>query len=420
MTRRRSATALLASGALLALSACATGPTGPAGPPAVHRGEVRSVELGQLTARDVAAAQTAFGLDLLHAVCAQRPQENLVLSPTSAAEALGMLYPSAGGGTAARIAELLHLPAWSPDLTAAVQQHTRALAGLAAPDGTDLTAEDAPDSLRVSNRLWAYTHADPTPQYLDAIATGYDASVETLDFADDPVGSTDRINAQISEDTAGLIPTLLDEPLPGDTYAVLTNALHLDATWSSPFVFTERAPFATPDGDRDVDLMHGADGTARSADGWVAAELPYRDGTMQAVAVLPPQGEDPCGLTGGTLDTLAGAEGEAAEVALPRLHLEQSHDLLETLMTLGLPVTGDFRGLGTGNLEITKVVQKTSLRVDEQGTEAAAATAVVSEMVSAPWPPPVQVVLDRPFLLLLTDSATGSPLFTAVIHDPAP
>ncbi|WP_456786988.1 serpin family protein [Cellulomonas sp. P5_C5] len=417
MIRRRPATVLLATGALLALTGCATGPTGPAGPPAVHRGDVRTVELGTLTARDVAAAQTAFGIDLLHAVCAQSPQDNVVLSPTSAAEALGLLYASAGGGTATRIADLLHLPAWSPDVTAAVQQHTRALAGLAAPAGTDLTAEDAPDSLRMSNRLWPSTYATPAPEYLDDLATAYEASVETLDFGDDPVGSTVRINEQTSEDTAGLIPTLLDEPVPEDTYAVLTNALHLDASWRSPFVSTEREPFTTPAGERDVDMMHGADGTARAADGWLAVDLPYRDGTLQATAVLPPQDVDPCGVTTGTLDALADAEAETADVVLPRLHVAQSHDLRDTLEALGLPLTGDFRRLGP-NLAIDAVVQKTTLDVDEQGTEAAAATAIVAVPVSAPWPPPVAVVLDRPFLLLLTDTATGSPLFTAVIQDP--
>ena len=419
MVQRRSATVALAAGALLALAGCASGPSGPAGRPMVHRGEVRAVGLGSLTALDVAAAQTAFGIDLLHAVCAEKPGENLVLSPTSAAEALGLLYPAARGETAARIAQLLHLPAWSPDLVAAVQQHTQALAGLAAPAGTDLKSKDAPDSLRVSNRLWTAVGADPTPQYLDDVATAFDAGVEALDFRSDPDGSTDRINEQVSDDTAGLVEKLLDPPLTPDTYAVLTNALHLDASWLSPFADTDQRPFAAPGGERQVGMMHGAVGTARTADGWVAVELPYRDGTLAALAVLPPDGTDPCAVATDTLDALAAARSEPAAVVLPPLYVEQSHELLETLVALGLPRTGDFHGLGSADVEIARVVQKTYLAVDEQGTEAAAATAVVMEATSAMVAPAQEVVFDRPFLLLLTDTATGSPLFTAVIQDPS-
>src|SRR6187549_332193 len=87
------ATVALGASALFAVTGCASAPDGPAAPPPAHAGEVRADGLGPLTAQDVAAAQTAFGFDLLHAVCAQNPQENLVISPTSAAEAIGMLHP---------------------------------------------------------------------------------------------------------------------------------------------------------------------------------------------------------------------------------------------------------------------------------------------------------------------------------------
>ncbi|MBO3085905.1 serpin family protein [Cellulomonas fengjieae] len=413
---RRTAIAVIA-GALLVTAGCAGSPGGPDAATG-HRGEVQVVRPGALTATDVAAAQTAFGMDLLHAVCTDRPQENLALSPTSAAEALGLLYPAAGGETADRMADLLHLPSWSPDLIAAVQQHTRALASLAAPAGTDPTADEAPDSLRLSNRLWTATHTRPTPAYLDDLATAFDAGVERLDVAGDPDGATERINAQVGRDTAGRIPEVIDRPLSPTTSAVLTNALHLDASWLSPFASTDREAFATPDGARDVDMMRGATGTARTADGWVSVELPYRDGTLAAVAVLPPAGTDPCGVTSAVLDALSDAPAAPTAVALPALHVEQSHDLRDTLLDLGLPAHGDFAGLGSAGLEITRVVQKTYLVVDERGTEAAAATAVVvteSSSLSALD----EVVLDRPFVLLLTDTATGLPLFTAVIHDPS-
>uniref|UniRef100_UPI003567830E serpin family protein n=1 Tax=Actinotalea sp. TaxID=1872145 RepID=UPI003567830E len=140
-SRRRHPGRLLigvASACLLGLSAC--GSTAPA---VERRGEAAPVTLGTMTASDVGAAQQSFGLDLLHAVCMQRPGENLLLSPTSAAEALALLYPAAAGSTSDELGALLHLPAWSPDLVAAMAAHTRALTDLAQDGPTE--GPDAPD-----------------------------------------------------------------------------------------------------------------------------------------------------------------------------------------------------------------------------------------------------------------------------------
>lgn len=410
MSRRWWAARAVAGLAVLALAAC--GSTGAA--PVEHRGEIREVSLGALDATAVAAAETAFGLDLLHAVCAGRPGENLLLSPTSVAQALALLYPAAGGGTGVAMGALLHLPPWSPDIVAALQQRTAALAELAY-DG-DLDDDDAPDSLRLSNRVWTDLDIEPDPAYLDDIATALRAGVQSVDFAGDPAGATDRINESVARDTAGLIDPLLDAPVQPSTVVVLTNALHLQARWSVPFTDTSDAPFAAPDGDVTVDLMTGARGEGRSAGGWQQVELAYRDGTLTTLAVLPPPGTDPCALDGPALEALAGAEPSEVEVALPRLDVEQTHQMLDVLAGLGLPVEGDYAALGREGLAVTAVVHKALLRVDEAGTVAAAATGVVIEESAAA---PVELVsFDRPFLLLLTDTATGSPLFVAVVTDP--
>jgi len=174
----------VAAGTVAVLVACGTaGAT-----PEIHQGNALPGQAGALTARDVADAQTAFGVDLLHAVCEQAPEQNVLLSPASAAEALGLLYPAAGGATAVAFAALMHLPAWSPDLVAAMREHTRALDGLRF-DG-DLDDEDAPDSLQMSNRLWTALDLEPESRYLDDIATAFDADVRALDFAGDPGGAT--------------------------------------------------------------------------------------------------------------------------------------------------------------------------------------------------------------------------------------
>lgn len=412
-TQRRARRLLLTAG-LGAVVAGLTG-CGSSAPIVEHRGEVMAVAPGALTGVDVGAAQTAFGLDLLGAVCAQRPGENLVLSPTSAAEALGLLYPAAGGQTAESVGALLHLPAWSPDLVAAMADHTGALAALAKDGPTD--GPDAPDSLQMSNRIWTALGVEPEQGYLDDVATAFDAAVHSVDFAGDPGGATDRINQSVREDTRGLIKALYDAPLPASTLVVLTNALYLHARWAVPFTETIPAPFAAPTGQTSVDMMTGAWGLGRAADGWQSVVLPYRDGTLTATAILPPVGTDPCAVDATVLSSLAASGTTEVSVALPRVTIEQTHELLDLLQGLGLPADGDYSRLGQAGLSISGVVQKAYLAVDEDGTVAAAATGIGLAGAA-----PVErelVTFDRPYLLLLTDTATASPLFVAVVADPS-
>jgi serpin B len=165
-------------------------------------------------------------------------------------------------------------------------------------------------------------------------------------------------------------------------------------------------------------MMSGGSGAARTAAGWQSVELPYRDGTLAAVAVLPPEGIDPCTVNGPTLAALQAAEPDTVTVQLPRMNIEQTHQLLDVLSAMGLPVEGDYSALGRKDLYLSQVVQKTFLAVDEDGTEAAAATGVGVAGSAAPVPQRV-VSFDRPFLFLLTDTATRSPLFMAAVHDPS-
>jgi serpin B len=403
--------------AVSALAAAGLAACGTAGAtPFVHQGEVVGVRAGALAAGDVADLQTAFGVDLLHAVCAQGSDGNVLLSPTSAAEALSLLFPASAGQTAEAFGTVLHLPPWSPELVAALRKHTRALDGLRY-DG-DLDDDDAPDALQMSNRLWTAADLEPDPRYLDDIATAFDADVRGLDFAGDPEGATERINTTIDEDTHGIIERLFEEPLDPATAAVLTNALHLKARWADPFEDTRPAPFAAPSGEVDVDMMSGAGGVRRAVAGWQSVDLPYRDGTLTAIAVLPPEGTAPCTVDAATLASLRDAEPEDVGVRLPRLKIEQSHQLVDVLAAMGLPVAGDYSALGADDLRISQVVQKAFLEVDENGTEAAAATglAVGASMAAGPTE---SVIFDRPFLFLLSDTATRSPLFITVVNDPS-
>jgi len=147
-------------------------------------------------------------------------------------------------------------------------------------------------------------------------------------------------------------------------------------------------------------------------------QLPYRVGHLSAFAVLPPAGGACAAATPALLAALTtGVAKDQVDVKLPKLKLSQTHDLLADLEAMGLPAQGDYSGFGRGDLEVTQVVQKVVIDVDEAGTKAAAATGIV--MDSSLARSVKVVVFDRPYLLLLQDTATGTPLFLVRVADPS-
>ena len=359
-----------------------------------------------LSAADIGAAQTAFGVDFLHASC--KGPANVVVSATSAAEALGLLYAASAGETAKAMGTALHLPPWGPSTIAGTADHTQALG--------DIRGPNKGEGLFISNHVWTGKESKPTQHYLDDVATAYKSDVRSVDFAGDAKGATDAINGSVDKDTHGLIKKLFDQPLDASTTTVLTDAMYLKARWVQPFEFTTQQVFHAPSADVTVPMMSGASGPSREAGGWRSVELPYVGGKLMAVAILPPLRTDPCAITTAQLATLTAGPSNSADVLLPKLHVEQTHDLLGPLKALGVPLSGDFSGLGGGS-DVSQAVQKTFLDIDEAGTTAAAATGVAVALSGRmSLTPPI--VFDRPYLFLLTDTATHSPLFTAVVNDP--
>src|SRR5262245_20378161 len=184
--------ALLAAGCLAAAAAgCSGAPPRPAGPGVVEARGVAAVEPAA-DPRPFGAADTAFGLDVLRAWCAQYPQRNLVFSPSTLATALGMTYLGAGGTTAQAMARVLHLPtAGAGSLAAGLQARSAALTRLAGPGVT----------LAASDQVWADPSLPPLRRYLDAVATGYAAGVAQAPFGTDPQRAADEINQAISAAT---------------------------------------------------------------------------------------------------------------------------------------------------------------------------------------------------------------------------
>jgi serpin B len=357
----------------------------------------------------VAAAEDRFSLALLGRVCPSAPGPNLLLSPESAAEALGMLYAGASGPAAVALGRLLRLPAWTPGLVAALGRHTAALAGL--------------HQVAVSNHLFEQSGNRPAQRVLDDLRTAFGTGVGVVDFADEPA-TTDQINAVVARETRGLVPALFAAPLPASTRVVLANALYLKAPWRHPFPATSPAPFRTGDGRVvQVPLMSSDAPVAsyRHAGGWQSATLPYSGGRLAAVALLPPAHATGCAVPALAqwMALTAGRSTESAGVRLPRLHLSQTWDNLQApLAAMGLPLSGDYTGLGAADTQISDVVQHDTMQVTPAGTTAAAATGVAVGTAES-VPPPLTLTFDRPFLLLLEDTATHTPLFLAQVSDPA-
>jgi len=402
------AVAMLAAAAVL-MAGCGQPGSTHAGGGQLLTGRVEKLPAAALSPERLAAAEDAFGLALLRRLCAPAPAANLLLSPESAAEALGMLYAGANGPTAGAVGRLLHLPAWQPGLVAALDRHTASLAGLR--------------QLQVTNHLFEQSGVRPTQRVLNDLRTAYRAGLWSVNFGDEPA-TTNKINGVVAQETHGLVPTLFPAPLPASTQTVLENTVYLKARWEQPFPSTAAAPFHTGAGQvAQVPMMSNTGPVAsyRRVAGWQSATLPYAGGRLAAVGLLPPAHAANCSVPSqaqlAALTTTAPAQ--PAGVRLPRLHLSQTWaNLQTTLAAMGLPLTGDYSGLGPQDSQISEIVQRDTMTVDAKGTTAAAATGVAVGTAELAGPS-LTLSFDRPFLLLLEDTATHTPLFLAWVSNPS-
>lgn len=390
--------------------------------PPVSRGTAARVPI--VSARPYGAAETAFGLDLLRAWCRGQPTSNIVFSPASLSTGLGLAYLGARGSTATAMARVLHLPAVA---SAATEAGLRASwAALATLDRPGVTVAG-------SNRVWSDPSLIPLRSYLNAVATAYGAGLYRVPLDSNPEKARQIINAAVAGDTKGHIPGLLPPgSVTGDSW-VLTDALYLDAHWASPFLPSQTRPgrFTTASSAPvRPQFMNGAGYRVASADGWTAVSLPYQGGRLAMTALLPPAGAGSTGCqmpAAPALTTLGAglrAPGAATTaVALPKVSL-RSQQLMNGLLGqlgMGAAFTGqaDFTGLSPAACCISMVEHAATLQVGERGTVGTAATAVgITASAGVAGIGSKVVVFDRPYLMLVTDTATGEPLFLARVADP--
>jgi serpin B len=254
-----------------------------------------------------------------------------------------------------------------------------------------------------------------------------------VDYRADTEGARTRINTWTSEQTSGRIHELVPpDVLDGLTRLVLVNAVCLKAPWNQPFEhhLTRALPFTRADGSRvDVPTMTaGIDGVGYArGDGWQAAELRYAGNQLAMTVVLADHGTLPAlekHLDGDRLADMLQPQRSVGtlDLQLPRWTFRTGTPLREALTALGMPTafgySADFSGMTVQvALYISAVLHEAFIAVDEFGTEAAAATAVVAAEASA-RPASVTMVVDRPFLFIIHDLATATPLFLGRVNDP--
>lgn len=362
----------------------------------------------------LAAANTAFAVELYSKLRAE--PGNLFLSPFSISTALAMTAAGAKGTTLDEMNKVLHLPA----------DAAPTFRGLLARVNGD-AASTRGYQLSTANALWGMTGFPWRKEFTDLTRENFGAGLIDTDFTK-PEEARARINAWVEKETKEKIKDLIPAGiLSALTRMVLTNAIYFKGSWLSEFKkeLTTTQPFLLADGTKaDVPLMNQQKTFPyHEEEGLQVVELPYAKNELAMVLVLPtkPDGLAKVEETLTAAKVAAWAKGvkpETTRVFLPRFKAEKAFDLIPPLKALGMTAVfgadADLSGMHTGQekLAVSDVLHKAFVDVNEEGTEAAGATAVVVARASAP--PPIQPKVfraDRPFLFLIRENATGSVLF---------
>jgi len=378
----------------------------------------RSIDLGADGRNTTAAVagMNAFAVDLYNAVAADEA-DNVVVSPYSVTFALGMIYAGARGQTATEMATVLHA-----DLPAADWHE-----GINAYDLTlDARTADSPTTWAAANKVWMRRGLALRDEYLDVLTGEYGSPLAEADFATNVESQRDVINGWVAEQTGERIPELFPNGvLKSQTAMVLVNAVALDAPWEFPFdpAATRDEPFTRADGTTvDVATMHYDEYLpSATTDGYQAVELPYGDGALSMVVIVPNDlAAYEAALTVESLEATVGSiEDGGIHLSLPKWTARTHLTLDDTLAALGMPLAfgggADFSGMvDGGGLWIDQVVHEAFVEVDEEGTRAAAATGGVMRGSHGPT-----IEVNRPFLYLIRDRGAGTILFIGRVTDPS-
>ncbi len=381
-------------------------------------------------ARQVATANNKFAFDL----CARLRQDsqNLFFSPFSVFAALAMTYGGARGETAVQMAATLHLAGLGSAAHMAVGRLLQDICGGSA--GRHY-------SLQIANALWKRQGLEFLPRFVDLMREHYGAEPQEADFAGAVEEACRRINAWVMEQTQGRIRDLVHPHanVAPDTLTVLVNAIYFKARWDQEFWQPDTEPeefFLTPEQTIPVPTMRMESEHRQfgffDAGSFKLLELAYETGALSMLLLLPEKLEGLSALES-RLDadllatSIAALKRSHVRIHIPKFRVEARYLLKPALSALGMPLVfaaaADFSGITVDEpVMIGQVIHQSFVSVDEEGTEAAAATAVVAELgatIDFDEPQWVSFRADHPFLFMIRHVHSGSILFMGRIMNPA-
>lgn len=372
-------------------------------------------------------AMNTMGLHILQQMSAKEKGDgnNLLISPYSIAAAIGMAYNGSVGETRQEMAEVM---GWSGLEMERVNASQAALQQLLAHPGNGI-------EIGIANSMWMKDGIPVEETYKTTIQQAYEAEIRTLNGQ--PTQAKEEINQWVKQHTEGMISNLMQEPPEKESLMILVNAIAFDGNWMDEFdpEYTTDDEFKLANGKAlSVPMMHQTKQFQYSEnEDWQAVRLPYGDGQMHLLIVLPQEGRTLDEVQQQLLDAPkrldAGSEYRLVELSLPRFRAEYGVNLRETLQQLGMemafdPYAANFTEMISPgpNLQafIGQIQHRAVMEVNEQGTVAAAATMVGMEAGSAPPTDPVKMNVNRPFMVAVVDEATDAWVFAGSIYNPDP
>lgn len=378
----------------------------------------------------VIAGTNRFAVNLYQQLASD---DNLFVSPFSIALALGMTYAGADGETATQMGDVLNVTS------------AAAMADVLGSLSEDLTAREG-FTLNVANALWGQAGRRFEPRFLLTTRADYGATLRNLDFQNASAEARRTINDWIERQTEGIIRDLLPaNAVTADTRMVLTNAIYFNGAWQFPFAVnnTEDRPFTTLSGEQViVPMMQQTRRFAYSqGDGYQTLQLPYEGGSASMVVILPEVGRFAAvseQLEMVLINVASSQSAARVNLELPRFTVRSKSDLATNLARMGMTAAftpyqpaanceagdagsgADFSNMdGSRCLYIDAVIHEAYIDVDEVRTEAAAATAVaMARTTSINRQPPIDFIVDRPFLLAIRDDVSGALLFLGHVTNP--
>ena len=366
-----------------------------------------------LTKQDIVQGNSSFAWDLYARLRVE--DGNLFFSPYSISLALAMTYAGADGETAAQMASTLHFSGSRKEFHPAVASLSEHVKHTAEAEGLEL---------QIANSLWPNTSLQLVESFIETTRQHYKANLFSVDFVKEARQSRQKINTWVSDNTMRKIPELLrPDDITVQTVLALVNAIYFKGDWETPFKAeaTTDASFAASDGTVTVAMMHQqGDFDYAEGDGLRVLGLPYAGRSFYMVVFLP---DEPNAL--GRLETsldkdfvlewIDKLQPRKVKVAFPQFTLRERFSLLETLEKMGMRNVSDFSDMAQPSPFLSKVVHEAYIDVNEQGTEAAAATAAV---MSRSLPRYIEFTADHPFVFCIFDASSESVLFIGRVVNP--